>query len=105
MYYRMVNFVDVYIRKIKSSMIPQERMLMYGFNEEQYNFYSQNLGYCGEEDITDNEERQEESLNVLKMILDMENITYYQKLKKIKALLDTNVGFKAYLCEDFRLTV
>lgn len=81
--------------------IPEERMLMYGFNEEQLHSYSQMLGYCGEEDITNNKEKQEESLNVIQMILEMNNIPYYQKLNKIKAFLDINRGFNSYLHETF----
>lgn len=73
------------------------RILATGFNAEQNELYSQSLGYCGAFDITNDKNKQDENLAVIKMIIDMENIDYFSKLDKIYTLLCTNIGFKAYL--------
>ena len=67
-----------------------------GFNEEQYQQYSEILGYSIYFDTGGDKTKQEEIFKVMKMIMDMDSCDFFSKLEKIHALIDTNKSFKEY---------
>ena len=68
-----------------------------GFNAEQNKLYSQIFEYCVMFDITDDMNKQNETFDMIKRIIEMDNIDYCSKLFKIHALIGTSQCFENYM--------
>lgn len=61
-----------------------------GFNLEEEKEYDQVLGYCSHIETDNNIEYQQRLFNVIKSIVDNNNLDYISKLEKLNILLTTN---------------
>ena len=73
--------------------------LLFGFTHEQSEMYRTTIEHCMVNDISNDKKSQDESIKTMKMILNEENLDYFDKLDKINALIRNNKTFNEYKVE------
>lgn len=67
-----------------------------GLNPDEEKEYDQVLGVCSHIETDDNNEYQERLFNLIKSIIDNQNLDYISKLEKLNILLTTNKSLELY---------